>query len=480
MLSLCSRQIAFARRLRHGLRAPSAHSNCANDRLKILLRIIEKDRRLRNFTDVITFALGRRGETFVTFLFVSEVIAYLIALIVLFSDSMAVVLPVYSSDQWKLLGLIFIIPTTFLPLRYLSFSSGLGILSTWLLVAILIFTGLVNPTGPGSIRDPAPTDLWPTHGFWKLCSVFGLLISGFGGHGLIPNLIHDMADPHQADLVCDASYAVAMIVYVLVAVFGYLMYGRDVSDEISKDLARTPGVTKALNAFAVWMVALNPLTKIALGIRPLADMIFTRLGLHKTELVPLGAPTPRYVTRPPSPASDAAAETEAIAERTENTAIGNLIQDGADAQVRAYQRAARAAEAATAAGATGAGAPGIGESGFSAYVDASSSFSRIGYDPAASLLQPRNAAAHARRERIKALTRHAVRLALAVLFVAGALATPSFERVMGLLGSGFASLTLIIIPVWAGAEVFGWRWYHYFAIGVAVVLGTLGTIAAFK
>lgn len=430
-------------------------------RLKILLRIIEKDRRLRNFTDVIGYALGTRGEAIVTFLFVIEVCAWVIALIVLFSDSLALVLPQYTSDQWKLLGLLFIVPTTFLPLRYLSFSSGLGILSTWLLVAILIFTGLVNPKAPGSIRDPAPTDLWPAHGFWKLCSVFGLLISGFGGHGLIPNLIHDMADPHQADLVCDFSYAVAMAVYVLVAVFGYLMYGRDVSDEISKDLARTPGVTKALSTFAVWMVALNPLTKIALGIRPLADMIFTRWGLHKTELVPLGAPTPRYVTRPPSPVS----ETEI--DNTENTAVGNLIQDVEDAQSAAYQRALRDAEA-------------VNESGFSAYVDASSSFSRVGYDPAASLFQPRNAAAHARRERMKALSRHAIRLVLAFLFVAGALAMPSFERVMGLLGSGFASLTLIIIPVWAGAKVFGWRWYHGLAIGVSAVAGVLGTIAAFK
>lgn len=45
--------------------------------LKILLRIIERDRRLRNFTDVVGFALGARGEQIATVLFVVEVAAWM-------------------------------------------------------------------------------------------------------------------------------------------------------------------------------------------------------------------------------------------------------------------------------------------------------------------------------------------------------------------------------------------------------------------
>lgn len=44
--------------------------------LKILLRIIAQDRRLRNFTDVIGFALGKRAERFITLFFVAEVAAW--------------------------------------------------------------------------------------------------------------------------------------------------------------------------------------------------------------------------------------------------------------------------------------------------------------------------------------------------------------------------------------------------------------------
>lgn len=45
----------------------------SDDRLKILLRIIEKDRRMRSFTDVIGYGLGPTGQKWVTVLFVFEV-----------------------------------------------------------------------------------------------------------------------------------------------------------------------------------------------------------------------------------------------------------------------------------------------------------------------------------------------------------------------------------------------------------------------
>lgn len=80
-----------------------------------------------------------------------------------------------------------------------------------------------------------------------------------------------MKNPRQADRVCELAYAIAMVVYIAVGIFGYLMYGTDVSDEVSKDLARTPGFSPLLSKIAVWMVALNPLTKIALGIRPVSS-----------------------------------------------------------------------------------------------------------------------------------------------------------------------------------------------------------------
>lgn len=57
-------------------------------------------------------------------------------------------------------------------------------------------------------------------------------VTQFGGHELIPNLVRDMAEPKKADKVMHISYAISMIVYIVVAVVGYLMYGTNVSDEV--------------------------------------------------------------------------------------------------------------------------------------------------------------------------------------------------------------------------------------------------------
>lgn len=98
-----------------------------------------------------------------------------------------------------------------------------------------------------------------------------------------------MKNPKQADRVCEVAYGLAMMVYVAVGLCGYLMYGNDVSDEVSRDLVRTG--PPLLAKIAVWMVALNPLTKIALGIRPVSCYsCFTTLFSQSSPSSPLTHP----------------------------------------------------------------------------------------------------------------------------------------------------------------------------------------------
>ncbi|KAK4683881.1 hypothetical protein P7C73_g6331, partial [Tremellales sp. Uapishka_1] len=297
-----------------------------------------------------------------------------------------------------------IIPTAYLPLHIISYSSAIGVASTWGLIGILLFSGIVTPTTPGSIRDPAPTDLWPAHGAVKFLTCFGLFLSGFGGHAMIPTLIRDMKKPKQADRIVEIAYGIAMTVYLVIAICGYIMYGTNVSDEISKDLARTPGVTPLMNKLAVWTVAINPLTKIALAIKPvspllnspsfysrtrqLSDIIYSYFNLHPTMLVPL---------EPAEPSVEQLMALETV---------------------------------------------------------------------------------HLQKERSKRVVRNIVKLAIAVLAVAGALIIRSFESMMGVMGSGFGGLLCIVIPVWAGCSVFGWTWWRKAIILLGAVFAAIGVVAS--
>ncbi|OCF36492.1 solute carrier family 32 (vesicular inhibitory amino acid transporter) [Kwoniella heveanensis BCC8398] len=393
--------------------------------LKILIRIIERDRRLRNFADVAGYGLGPTAEKWITALFVGDCCVWLIALIVLFSDTMEAVVPAFTSAQWKLIGLAVIIPLNFVPLRYLSYSSAVGVISTWTLVVILIFTGIATPTSPGSIRHPAPTDLWPPHGFIKLGLSFGLLISGFGGHFLVPNLIRDMKHPEQADRVVEVAYGICMAVYALVAVVGYLMFGRDVSDEVSRDLAKTAAFSPAMAKLAVWMVALNPLTKLPLGLRPLCDVLYTWFGLQPTVFVPIHhSPAATFSASPTTPTTTS---------YTETTAPPPLTPASISSELTMFP------------------IPPISNA----------------------------EASHDRRERIKSILRPLISIILVLLFVVGAFVLPSFETVMGIMGGGLAVCSCILIPIAAGAGVWGWTWYTVMAFWTAALFAVVGVVCCF-
>jgi hypothetical protein len=79
----------------------------------------------------------------------------------------------------------------------------------------------------------------------------------FSGHAVVPSLYRDMAQPATFNSMIDVAYIFTFVVTMLFAALGYLMFGNDVSSEITRDLAKTPGYPVALNKLAVWMVAVS-------------------------------------------------------------------------------------------------------------------------------------------------------------------------------------------------------------------------------
>ncbi|KAJ7783455.1 transmembrane amino acid transporter protein-domain-containing protein [Mycena maculata] len=245
---------------------------------KILGRIILSDTNLRCYSDVGRKAFGSWSTPFIGLMFCLELFAVSVLLVTLAADSLHALLPQFSPNTYKLWSLTLLLPTVFLPLSLLSYSSVLGILSTALVIFVILVDGLSKPTAPGSLRDPAETS-FRVSGWGNLGIAFGLFIAGFGCHPLIPSLVRDMRNPERFEKMINVAFSIVTTIYALLAVAGYLMFGNSVSGEISMDLLKTGGYNELLNHLALWMLVLSPLSKFALTTQPLTATLEILLRL---------------------------------------------------------------------------------------------------------------------------------------------------------------------------------------------------------
>lgn len=158
----------------------------------ILAKCLDLNTSLIGFADIAYQAFGERARVATAFLFTIELVATGVALAVLFADSLDALIPGWGLLEWKILCGLILIPLSFVPLRYLSVTSVLGIVccigsklmtrkgmqgkAEHIIVVILIFVdGALKLHSPGSLRDPAPTSLLPQR--WSTLPLsFGLLM----------------------------------------------------------------------------------------------------------------------------------------------------------------------------------------------------------------------------------------------------------------------------------------------------------------
>ena len=158
----------------------------------VLAKCLDVNTSLIGFADIAYQAFGERARVATACLFTIELLAACVALAVLFADSLDALIPGWGVIEWKILCGLILIPLNFVPLRYLSVTSVLGIICcigsksmNWkeiggkadhVQVVILIFVdGTLKAHSPGSLRDPALTSLFPQR--WSTLPLsFGLLM----------------------------------------------------------------------------------------------------------------------------------------------------------------------------------------------------------------------------------------------------------------------------------------------------------------
>ena len=258
---------------------------------KILAKCLDVDNSLITFADLAYVSFGPRARVATSILFSLELLATCVALVVLFADSLnALTDSSFGLTSWKIVCGIILVPLSFLPLRFLSFTSILGIMSCFLIVAAVFIDGLIKPDSPGSLLSPAPQHLFPTN-WGTLPLSFGLLMSPWGGHSVFPNIYRDMRHPYKYRRGVNITYAFTFTLDLFMACVGLLMYGDGVKDEITRNILLTEGAPEWLSLLIVICVTIIPLTKVPLNARPIVSTLELFLGLDARTLSPEAATT---------------------------------------------------------------------------------------------------------------------------------------------------------------------------------------------
>ncbi|CAO3639807.1 unnamed protein product [Cunninghamella blakesleeana] len=236
-----------------------------NHTAKLLSKCLDTNPDSRTYGDLGDIAFGLKGRIGVTCLFITELIASGTALVILLVDGINALFPGYNS--W-LIAFAILTPMQFLPVRYLAYTSLLGIISAFSILGVLIIDGLSKHDAPGSLITPADTSLWPTE--WHILPLsFGIIMSSFAGHAVFPTVYRDMDRPKQYPKMVNYTYLITTVVYFGVAACGYRMFGSATLEEITKNLLNVEGYNPVINHIAVWLISINPIAKYGLTTNPL-------------------------------------------------------------------------------------------------------------------------------------------------------------------------------------------------------------------
>ncbi|KAJ4517880.1 hypothetical protein HRR83_004135 [Exophiala dermatitidis] len=245
---------------------------------KLLVKCLDRDPTAVTYGDIAHMAFGSIGRHFVEVLFVFELIAANVALVILFADSVGSLAPMLSVTTWKIIIATSLIPLNFAPLRILSVSSAIGIFCVVGILALLVSTGLTKPDAPGSLLHLAHTRALPTS--WKaIPATLGLFMAPWGGHSIFPAVYKDMRHPQKYSKALAYTYSITYSLALSIAAVGYVMFGDGVLTEITSNILELDAYPRIVSVLTLALVAVVPVTKIALINRPLMDTVNRKLDV---------------------------------------------------------------------------------------------------------------------------------------------------------------------------------------------------------
>ncbi|XP_020535875.1 amino acid transporter AVT1E isoform X2 [Jatropha curcas] len=245
----------------------------------LLKKCLESSPGLRTYPDIGQAAFGLSGRLAISIMLYVELYAACVEYIIMISDNLSRLFPntfinfagthLGSHQIFALTATVIVLPTVWLrDLSLLSYLSVGGVGASILVAFCLLWVGVVDKVGfhhNGTALNLA-----------KLPFAIGIYGYGFSGHAVFPNIYTSMKEPSSFTSVLIVSFIFCWFMYTAVAICGFLMFGNSIKSQYTLNMP----VELMASKIAVWTAVVNPITKYALTLTPVA--------LSLEELMPPG------------------------------------------------------------------------------------------------------------------------------------------------------------------------------------------------
>ncbi|CAL0321293.1 unnamed protein product [Lupinus luteus] len=234
----------------------------------LLRSCLDSEPGIETYPDIGQAAFGTTGRIVISIVLYVELYACCIEYIILESDNLSSLFPnaslnlggieLNSHILFALIATLAVLPTVWLrDLSILSYISAGGVIASILVVLCLFWAG-VEEVGFQSKGTTLNLTTFPVAvGLYGYC---------YSGHAVFPNIYTSMANPNQFPAVLLTCFGICTLLYAGAAVMGYTMFGEAILSQFTLNMPHDLVASK----IAVWTTVVNPFTKYALTISPVA------------------------------------------------------------------------------------------------------------------------------------------------------------------------------------------------------------------
>lgn len=246
----------------------------------LLRRCLDSQIGLETYPDIGQAAFGMTGRFIISIILYVELYACCVEFLILEGDNLSALFPsaqisvsgfqLTGTQLFTIMTAIFVLPTVWLRnLNLLSYVSAGGVIASVLVVLCVIWVGVIDgvgfhKSGPLLTISNIPVSI----GLYGFC---------YSGHAVFPNIYISLKKPSQYTAILTTSFIICTTMYGGMAIMGFTMFGEDTESQITLNLPKHLVASK----IALWTTVVNPFTKYALTITPVAlslEELFPSLG----------------------------------------------------------------------------------------------------------------------------------------------------------------------------------------------------------